>query len=101
MNLTEIGGNTLKPESTEDHRVWHSGPPPWIGWVNASVSKLPSLWRWHHGNGRYSAPVYAYRDADTAGEIAKMKDITNRCVLWTDYWPEDGRVTREQARGKS
>lgn len=91
----------MKPESTKDHRVWRSGTPPWIGWVNASICCLPSLWRWHYGNGRYSKPVGEDCDADTAGKIAKTEEISSRRILWNDYWPEDGCVTREQARGKT
>lgn len=91
----------MKPESTKDHRVWHTGTPPWIGWVNASVSYYPSVWRWHYGNGRYSEPAGTNCDANIAGNIAKIKNTLDRPIFWNDYWPEDGRVTREQARGKT
>jgi hypothetical protein len=33
----------INVESTAEDRVWHKGPPPFVGWWNASSMKICGL----------------------------------------------------------
>ena len=76
-------------------RTWKSGPPPSIGWWNASRDRNEGSWRWW--NGRYwSIPVHHGKSARTAGERASTESTAARQgqVLWTTYYPANARVAR-------
>lgn len=81
-----------EPESTEQNRVWHSGPPPHVGWWQASASWNPRLWRWWNGT-YWSLPV---RKDDCAREVefASKTETPIRGIEWNDYWPTNARVPR-------
>lgn len=77
-------------------RIWHSGPPPHVGWWNASVQRDDTAWRWWNG-AAWSMAVGAEEDK---GWVAAMtaKQVISRAytknIKWTDYWPEGARVPR-------
>lgn len=75
-----------------DKRKWHKGPPPHVGWWNASAFRSPNIWRWWDGH-RWSLSVSSGRSADEAGRQASQKS-DSMTVKWTDYWPENARVPR-------
>lgn len=76
-------------------RVWHKGPPPHVGWWNASSKKDKECWRWWDGK-HWSIPVEmgAYPPA----YYAECKSVTSD-HFWTDYWPENARVPRLDPTG--
>lgn len=84
--------------------VWNAGPPPHVGWWNASVNvgawKSPIMdgdlkcWRWWNGEswgsmhlpGEYVDPDYIHRK------------WTFEEIFWNDSWPEGARVPRVRPR---
>lgn len=75
-----------------DKRKWHKGPPPHIGWWNASVNRDGGIWRWWTGR-RWSLPASSRCSAKEAAGEARLP-ATASGIQWTDYWPEDARVPR-------
>ena len=71
---------------------WHSGPPPHVGWWLASHSKDERVWRWWNGEV-WSKDVHKDADADMAAAMSKRKAIETS-IQWSDYYPENARVTR-------
>ena len=75
-------------------RKWHKGPPPHIGWWNASFGRREDAWRWWNGEwwSRDALPYYSGHEAAVFAErraIALQRDIE-----WSDYYPENARVPR-------
>lgn len=76
---------------------WHKGPPPHVGWWNASWSGASDIWRWWNGHDWSDSVTsnrdvtYAARRAQTlvAPAFASIADIR-----WTYRWPKNGRVPR-------
>jgi transcription antitermination factor NusG len=81
--------------ATEVKRVWHSGPPPHIGWWNASFDKSYRDWRWWDGS-RWSKLAFPEDPACYASIYAdtKVAPEHQHAVRWSDYWPENARVPR-------
>jgi hypothetical protein len=78
--------------ATKDDREWHSGPPPHVGWWNASHNKGHDSWRWWNGSS-WSERVSSYDNAKQARGQA-MWVTTDKNIQWTDYWPANARVPR-------
>lgn len=74
-------------------RVWHKGPPPHIGWWNASNGRYFIAWRWWNGKQWSVAayPDYALRDI---ARVARKPNANQKLIEWTDYYPENARVPR-------
>lgn len=86
-------------QQTEEMRIFHSGPPPHIGWWNASFEgKDRNAWRWWDGRGWSLAafpdhtPEEAHRATRWRSKVAAEEN--GSLILWSDYWPEDARVER-------
>lgn len=77
-------------ESTQENRVWHSGPPPHVGWWNASALRYDTLWRWWNGS---TWSVVLRHDSSTQ-EISYCPKDQTAGIMWNDYWPADARVPR-------
>ena len=79
-------------------RIWKNGPPPHIGWWNASSVMDDRAWRWW--NGEYWSVRANPEDSREQVKIkAKTRSrITNEVIQWTDYWPENARVPRAAPR---
>lgn len=79
---------------------WHSGPPPHIGWWNASLSRGSMLWRWWDG-ASWSFHVTVLTSASEASVRAEIKD-TNltqaKVIFWRHYYPKNARVPRIDPR---
>jgi hypothetical protein len=73
-------------------RKWNSGPPPHIGWWNASALGSENYWRWWDGNG-WSVGVHKDENPSLASRFARFKTRA-RNVEWTDYYPGNARVPR-------
>lgn len=79
-------------------RKWHSGPPPHIGWWNASRLELINIWRWWDGRewstcvGERS-PISAVVRSAGSKERLPLSEFS-----WSDYWPENARVPRIDPR---
>lgn len=73
-------------------RTWHKGPPPHIGWWNASTYRSDRTWRWWDGSlwSRSAAPG---KSAKEAARLARNPSPVSG-IEWTDYWPENARVPR-------
>lgn len=78
-------------------RVWHKGPPPHVGWWNASILCDPCAWRWWNGE-RWSKVAYCGESAKEAGVSAKLTGDNDYFIEWTDYYPENARVPRIDPR---
>lgn len=88
-NFSEVA-DWWKGRHTSNVRVWRSGPPPSIGWWNASVSKAEDCWRWWNGE-KWSRPAWPEFSATYAAKRAKMT-ANLQDAFWNDYWPENARV---------
>ena len=78
-------------------RVWHSGPPPHVGWWNASCDRRANIWRWFDGKD-FSI---AYSESSSLEEISApviLHGIPVNVLEWSDYWPENARVPRIDPR---
>lgn len=77
-------------------RQWHSGPPPHIGWWEASAFRNENVWRWWDGHC-WSAPVSQDCGPVHAARLATCK-VGDRAwavpIEWTHYWPANARVPR-------
>lgn len=74
-------------------RKWHSGPPPHVGWWNASVLRSRVMWRWWDGM-RWSAPAhFMYSPSNVARAAACPVELGDH-IEWSDYYPPDARVPR-------
>jgi len=74
-------------------REWHNGPPPHVGWWEASWCKNTGVWRWWDGKqwGDACAPE------DSPEEAAKKAGIHaayQENIEWTHHYPENARVPR-------
>lgn len=98
LNPKEIKMTQRIQESTEEKRIWHNGPPPHIGWWNASVHECPMIWRFWTGE--------AWTNSITPRMICpdSVEGLGIRCgdwqarIKWNDYWPENARVPRIDPR---
>jgi len=79
-----------------EERIWNPGPPPHIGWWNASVMEALDMWRWWNGK-HWSDAAQESSVARLAGTFAKRRESAKN-VEWTDYWPEGARVPRVDPR---
>lgn len=80
---------TLKP------RTWHKGPPPHVGWWNASRNRMHFIWRWWDGE-QWSIDVRDdYHAQGAAGyAVCRAPERFQQFIEWSDYWPENARVPR-------
>lgn len=76
-----------------NQRIWHKGPPPHVGWWNASNNRIEDEWRWWNGF-RWSWFAREYHNAKMAAESASVHSEIITLIEWTDYWPENARVPR-------
>jgi hypothetical protein len=74
-------------------RNWHKGPPPHVGWWNASVVEVHDAWRWWNGEF-WSNVVYSAAGVRRIEERAAQKFYRQKDVRWTDYYPRNARVPR-------
>ena len=75
-------------------RIWKNGPPPHIGWWNASSVMDDRAWRWWNGE-YWSMRACPANSREQVKIPAKTRSrITNEIMQWTDYWPENARVPR-------
>lgn len=78
-------------------RIWHLGPPPHIGWWNASSDRGLDIWRWWSGT-RFSRAAMETSSAEMAAARANEIETVMWPIEWTDYWPENARVPRIDPR---
>ena len=81
-------------------RIWHKGPPPHVGWWNASFMQYPGVWRWWNGR-RWSLPRTKHADKWEIGGAARHLEASTVFIEWTDYWPEGARVPRVDPRSEA
>lgn len=74
-------------------RVWHCGPPPHVGWWNASVGKNPNTWRWWNGT-TWSFCMDKTDSAATIESYSRHASSNQHLILWSDYYPANARVPR-------
>lgn len=75
-------------------RVWRKGPPPHVGWWNASVQRDHEAWRWWDGKRWSNAAFKGDRPKSVAEMAATPSGWGEGRVEWTDYWPKNARVPR-------
>lgn len=69
-----------------------SGPPPHIGWWQASANDNPDIWRWWDGQ-QWSAAVLAGATPEWVAEQAAKPALLSD-IRWTTWWPGHARVPR-------
>lgn len=76
---------------------WNDGPPPFIGWWQASAAMDAEEWRWWDG---VVWSCTATADMETS-EVLESANVPNMDVgvQWTWYWPENARVPRQFPEG--
>ena len=80
-------------------RTWHKGPPPHVGWWNASVAGDLTAWRWWNG-AFWSEAAYEEDDEGLVDYFASIG--TRNEVEWTRYYPKNARVPRiNPSQGKA
>lgn len=72
--------------------IWHKGPPPHVGWWNASPRQDPDDWRWWNGVF-WSVAAYTNDSGRSAAHFARGQTGCEH-IEWSDYWPENARVPR-------
>jgi len=72
---------------------WFKGPPPHVGWWNASVGRNPKSWRWWNGK-HWSKSVSPLSPSASAKAHAQRPALSSSTIRWTHYWPEGARVPR-------
>lgn len=75
---------------------WHKGPPPHVGWWEASRFSERGIWRWWDGFC-WSLGANEFDSAEFAGTLATCKDRTCADVVWTNRYPANARVPRVAA----
>lgn len=76
-------------------RTRHKGPPPHIGWWNASSYGTGYIWRWCDGR-QWSIEAVPNDTAQAAAIAATHKGIYQEKIEWTDYYPKNARVPRRK-----
>jgi hypothetical protein len=84
-------------QSTELNRIWNDGPPPHVGWWNASNNKQPDAWRWWFGFS-WSKDVCSVSSPIQVVRAAAQQSWQQSAIQWSDYWPENARVPRIDPR---
>ena len=80
------------PPST---RAWHGGPPPHIGWWNASAACQDKAWRWWNGAGWSESAFDDHSDWGAAIEADRLAPGHQQTLVrWTTHWPARARVPR-------
>jgi len=77
-------------------RTWHKGPPPHVGWWNASTIRDKKSWRWWGGD-QWSTWAYPYESKKDAAYLATRPSYEPG-IEWSDYYPKDARVPRIDPR---
>ena len=73
---------------------WHSGPPPHIGWWNASFYfNDPDSWRWWDGLN-WSCAAYKTLSASAASGLAATQLNPPDVIYWRHYYPKNACVAR-------
>lgn len=75
--------------------IWHDGPPPHVGWWNASRYKAPRSWRWWDGADWSIAVNEDYGAPEVANAVLYL-DMTLQedPIKWRHYYPTNARVPR-------
>ena len=72
--------------------TWHKGPPPHIGWWNASIGSNSTAWRWWDGK-QWSITAYSEESEHWVNSCATQKSEMDG-IEWTYHWPKNARVPR-------
>lgn len=78
----------------KDEMEWHSGPPPHIGWWNASAILDPTIWRWWNGKHWGLAATDKCSRKEVARCAARAGFVPMSAIRWRHYYPENARVPR-------
>lgn len=78
-------------------RTWNSGPPPHVGWWNASLFDDDEMWRWWNG-ASWSNGVHCSHTQHWAAKVAAGRKTRSQSIRWSDYWPRRARVPRIDPR---
>lgn len=95
-------GEPDEPEPIPEARIWHKGPPPHIGWWNASIDPTKvfnhanDCWRWW--NGRCWSHAAWSKSTDGAITCAAQAEWANFNsqdeIFWSNFYPRNARVPR-------
>lgn len=76
---------------------WHSGPPPHVGWWNASNARVHNCWRYWNGS-RWSEYATSHFSAERAQRAAMHPDRKGDPIEWCWRWETNARVPRIDPR---
>lgn len=79
-------------------RIWKSGPPPHIGWWNASTREDKNFWRWWNGETWSFGCLHDAESLYAAKCANERVSIRSKYVKWCDYYPPNARVPRIDPR---
>lgn len=79
---------------TAQERVWHKGPPPHVGWWNASNIRNRGSWRWWDGRRWSLDACAAHEPSYVAVRAGQYQSVYTTVTEWTHYYPEGARVPR-------
>jgi hypothetical protein len=68
---------------------WYAGPPPHIGWWNASVDRSQTSWRWWDGVRWGIANSPRAKRPFTHHTLCTLS-----LIMWTWAWPDNARCAR-------
>lgn len=80
--------------SNPKNPVWHSGPPPSIGWWPASLTRDSTALRWFDGKD-WGGPAYEGDCLCIVIEMVQYRSKFQGEVLWQDRpesWPARSRT---------
>lgn len=81
--------------SSESNRVWNSGPPPHVGWWNASAVRDSEVWRWWDGaDWSWGVSASASLEFATINGSVGASVWSPEELEWTDYYPSNAAVPR-------
>jgi len=75
----------IQETSKVENVVWHSGPPPSIGWWPADLFGQIDFLRWWDGK-KWSSFALPEFTAIEAAKIASRKDPRQKSILWAERW---------------
>lgn len=90
---TPAGGFAESELALVESDGWRSGPPPHVGWWNASADKGKYMWRWWNGE-YWSLGIHKDSGARDVANAAKTRTSLDCTIYWTTYWPDNARVPR-------
>jgi hypothetical protein len=73
---------------------WNSGPPPHVGWWNASGCQVPFIWMFWNGFEWSQGSHFSNTSVKAAIYASRLAVSPLGWIKWSYYWHENARVPR-------